>query len=317
MKRPAPSAPDLGVRLGPLALKNPVMTASGTFGFGAEWADFYDIGRLGAIMVKAVTVHPREGNPMPRMVETAAGMLNSIGLQNPGLEAFINEKMPYLRQFDCAVIVNIAADRAEDYCTLAERLDTVPGVAALEMNISCPNQEHGGMEFGIDPDLTRMVVSRVRQVTRLPLIVKLSPNVTDITELARAARDGGADALSLVNTFIGTAIDIKTRRFRLALGRGGLSGPCIKPLALYMVHRVRQAVPLPIIGMGGISDAADAIEFLLAGASAIAVGTANFINPMAAVEIIEGIEAYLREQGAASVGEIVGTVRRPGEPSAE
>ena len=183
------------MRLGPLALKNPVMTASGTFGFGAEWADFYDIGRLGAIMVKAVTVHPREGNPMPRMVETAAGMLNSIGLQNPGLEAFINEKMTYLRQFDCAVIVNIAADRAEDYCTLAERLDTVPGVAALEVNISCPNQEHGGMEFGIDPDLTRMVVSRVRQVTRLPLIVKLSPNVTDITELARAARDGGADAL--------------------------------------------------------------------------------------------------------------------------
>src|SRR5436190_16226444 len=197
--------PDLAVTLGPLKLKNPVMTASGTFGFGQEWAEFYDLGRLGAIMVKAITVKPRLGNPMQRMVETAAGTLNAIGLQNPGLEGFIAEKMPYLRQFDCPVIVNIAADHIEDYNTLAERLDEVPGIAALEVNISCPNQECGGIEFGVDPVLTRQAISSIREKTRLPLIAKLSPNVTDITVMARAAVDGGADILSLVNTFVGTA----------------------------------------------------------------------------------------------------------------
>ncbi len=305
----ATTRPDLSVTLGPLKLKNPVMTASGTFGFGSEWADFFDLSRLGAIMVKAVTVHPRQGNPMPRMIETAAGMLNSIGLQNPGLDAFIAEKMPYLRQFDCPVIVNIAADNVGDFNTLAERLDTVPGVSALEVNISCPNQACGGIEFGVDPELTRQVISSVRARTRLPLIAKLSPNVTDITVIARAAADGGADILSLVNTFVGTAIDIKRRKFRIANRIGGLSGPCIKPLALYMVWRVANAVSLPIIGMGGIVNASDALEFMLAGASAVATGTINFVNPMAPVEIVEGIEQYLQSQGIASLSEIVGTVR--------
>lgn len=300
--------PDLSVTLGPLALKNPVMTASGTFGFGQEWADFYDLSLLGAIMVKAVTVKPRPGNPMPRMVETAAGTLNAIGLQNPGLDAFIAEKMPYLRQFNTAIIVNIAADRMEDYNTLAARLDSVPGIAALEVNISCPNQECGGLEFGRDPELTRQVISSIRSHTRLPLIAKLSPNVTDITVLARAAQDGGADILSLINTFVGTSINTRTRKFRLANRTGGLSGPCIKPLALYMVWRVAQAVSLPIIGMGGISTTEDAIEFLLAGASAIATGTINFVNPHAATDIITGIEQYLASQGVSSIGEIIGTV---------
>lgn len=303
--------PDLSVTLGPLKLKNPVMTASGTFGFGAEWADFYDLSRLGAIMVKAVTVKPRGGNPMQRMVETPAGVLNSIGLQNPGLDGFIAEKLPYLRQYDTAVIVNIAADRMEEYVVLAERLSEVESVHALEMNISCPNQEEGGLEFGIDCGLTERVVASVRKVTRLPLIVKLSPNVTDITELAKAAEAGGADILSLINTFVGTAIDTKKRKFKLARGRGGLSGPCIKPLALYMVYRTAQAVKLPIIGMGGICNTSDALEFLLAGASAIATGTINFVNPHAATDIISGIENYLIDQGAGSVREIVGTVSLP------
>lgn len=308
---PAAERPDLSVQLGPLSLRNPVMTASGTFGFGAEWEGIYDVGRLGAIMVKAVTVQPRQGNPMPRTAETASGMLNSIGLQNPGLHAFIAEKLPYLRRFPCAVIVNIAADREEDFRTLAERLDEAPGVSALEVNISCPNQAHGGIEFGTRPDLTRQVIASVRASTRLPVIAKLSPNVTDITEIARAAVDGGADIISLVNTFVGAAIDPRTRSFRLARGRGGLSGPCIKPLALYMVWRVAQAVRAPVIGMGGIATASDALEFLLAGASAVAVGTANFVNPMAAMEILDGIEAYLVEQGERRVADIVGTVRGP------
>jgi dihydroorotate dehydrogenase (NAD+) catalytic subunit len=300
--------PDLSVEIGPLKLKNPVMTASGTFGFGQEWADFYDLGRLGAIMVKAVTVKPRQGNPMPRMVETPAGTLNAIGLQNPGLDAFIAEKMPYLRQFDCAVIVNIAADRMEDYNTLTERLDRVPGVAALEVNISCPNQACGGLEFGVDPELTQQVISSVRARTKLPVIAKLSPNVTDITAIARAAEEGGADILSLINTFVGTAISARTRKFRIANRTGGLSGPCIKPLALYMVWRVANAVKIPIIGMGGISTAEDAVEFLLAGASAVATGTINFVNPRAAIDVIEGIESYLVSQGESSVRNIIGTV---------
>jgi dihydroorotate dehydrogenase (NAD+) catalytic subunit len=306
----AATKPDLSVSLGPLKLKNPVMTASGTFGFGAEWSEFFDLSRLGAIMVKAVTVKPRLGNPMPRMVETAAGTLNAIGLQNPGLDGFIAEKMPYLRKFDCPVIVNIAADRLEDFNTLAERLNEVPDIAALEVNISCPNQACGGIEFGVDPVLTRQVIESIKSRTKLPIIAKLSPNVTDITILAKAAEDGGADILSLVNTFVGTSISVRTRKFKIANQRGGLSGPCIKPLALYMVWRVANAVKVPIIGMGGISNADDAIEFLLAGASAIATGTINFVNPHAATDIISGIENYLLSQGASSVQEIVGSVTR-------
>lgn len=301
--------PDLTVNIGPLRLKNPVVTASGTFGFGSEWAGFYDLSILGAITVKAVTVRPRRGNPMPRTVETTGGMLNAIGLQNPGLDAFIAEKMPYLRRFDCPVIVNIAADNAEDFCILAERLDAVPGVAALEVNISCPNQAHGGIEFGVDAHLTHEVIASIRARTRLPVIAKLSPNVTDITAIARAAVDAGADALSLVNTYLGTAIDAATGRFRLANRTGGLSGPCIKPLALLAVWRVHQSVDVPIIGMGGIMNATDAIEFLLAGATAVALGTVNFINPRAAVEVIHGIEEYLSHRNIGAVRDIIGTVQ--------
>jgi dihydroorotate dehydrogenase (NAD+) catalytic subunit len=303
------TSPDLSVQLGKLRMKNPVTTASGTYGFGSEWADFYDLSELGAITVKAVTVKPRLGNPMPRTAETPAGMLNSIGLQNPGLDAFLSEKLPYLRNFDVPVIVNIAADRIEDFITLSERLDATEGVAALEANISCPNQACGGIEFGTDPVLTRQVIESIRKHTKLPLIAKLSPNVTDITEIARAAEDGGADILSLVNTFVGTAIDIRKRTFKLANRRGGLSGPCIKPLALYMTWRVASSIKLPVIGMGGISSAEDAVEFLLAGASAVAVGTANFVNPMIALDVVNGIREYLISQGAESVREIIGTVR--------
>lgn len=301
---------NLAVQLGALRLQNPVLVASGTFGYGSEYADLVDLNRLGGIMVKGTTLRPRPGNPMPRMVETAAGCLNSIGLQNVGVEVFIREKLPFLRRYRCAVIVNIAGDSYEEFEQLAERLDGVEGVHALEMNISCPNQEKGGIHFGVDPEATRKVVSRVRQRTRLPLIVKLSPNVTDITVPARAAVDGGADILSLVNTFVGTAIDAKTRRFKLANITGGLSGPAIKPLALYMVWQVAQAVSVPIIGMGGIMNATDAVEFLLAGASAVAVGTANYVNPRASIEVLEGIEQYLREQGEKDVKDIVGTVER-------
>jgi dihydroorotate dehydrogenase (NAD+) catalytic subunit len=301
--------PDLSVNIGSLRLKNPVMTASGTFGFGREWEGFFDISRLGAIMVKAVTVKPRQGNPMQRMVETAAGTLNSIGLQNPGIDGFLAEKLPYLRQFDCPVIVNIAADRMEDYFTLAERLDGVDGVAALEVNISCPNQACGGLEFGVDPELTRQVVSGVKQRTSLPVIPKLSPNVTDIRLMARAAEDAGADGLSVVNTYVGTAISAKSRKFKIANRIGGLSGPCIKPLALLAVYRTAQAVKIPIIGMGGIATTDDAIEFLLAGATAVATGTVNFVNPMAPVDIVAGIERYLIENGDASVRDIIGVVQ--------
>ncbi|MCL6475865.1 MAG: dihydroorotate dehydrogenase [Firmicutes bacterium] len=304
------SGVNLSVNLGPLRLQNPVLVASGTFGYGSEYADLVDLNRLGGIMVKGTTLHPRVGNPMPRMVETAAGCLNSIGLQNVGVEAFIREKLPFLRRYRCAVIVNIAGDSYEEFEQLAERLDGVDGVHALEMNISCPNQEKGGIHFGVDPEATREVVSRVRRRTRLPLMVKLSPNVTDITVTARAAVDGGADILSLVNTFVGTAIDAKTRRFKLANVTGGLSGPAIKPLALYMVWRVAQTVKVPIIGMGGIMNATDAVEFLLAGASAIAIGTANYVNPRVSIEVVEGIERYLLEQGERDVQDIVGTVKR-------
>lgn len=304
------SAVKMDVQLGPLHLQNPVLVASGTFGYGSEYADLVDLNRLGGVMVKGTTLNPRAGNPMPRMVETPAGCLNAIGLQNVGVEAFIREKLPFLRQYRCAVIVNIAADVREEFEELAERLDGVEGVHALELNISCPNQARGGIEFGVDPEATYDVVSRVRRRTRLPLIVKLSPNVTDIRVTARAAVDGGADILSLVNTFVGTAIDARTRQFKLANVTGGLSGPAIKPLALYMVWKVAQAVSVPIIGMGGIMNATDAVEFMLAGASAVAVGTANYINPRVSIEVLEGIEQYLIEQGETNVSAIVGTVRR-------
>ncbi len=301
---------DLSVTLGPLSLANPVMVASGTFGYGQEFADLIDLNRLGAIMVKGTTLRPRLGNPMPRMVETASGCLNAIGLQNPGVDVFLSEKLPFLRQYACKVIVNIAADERDDYERLAKRLDGVEGVHALELNISCPNQQRGGMEYGVDPESICEIVSRVRKATGLPLIVKLSPNVTDIRLTARAAVDGGADILSLVNTYVGTAIDARTRRFRIANVVGGLSGPAIKPLALRAVWQVAQAVSVPIIGMGGIINAEDAVEFLLAGASAVAIGTANYINPRVTMEVIDGIAAWMQEQNETCIRDIVGSVRR-------
>ena len=287
---------DLSVKIGDLELKNPVMTASGTFGYGEEYAEFYDLSRLGAVVVKGLSITPKEGNPPPRIVETASGMLNAIGLQNIGIERFIHEKMPFLRTYDTKVIVNFFGDSIDEYVAAAERLSGVDGVHGLEMNISCPNKQAGWCIFGTDPRVTSEVVGKVREATRLPLIVKLSPNVTDISVIARAAVEAGADALSVINTLTGMAIDIGTRRPKLANRTGGLSGPAIKPVAIRMVYEVYKAVKVPIIGMGGIMTSEDALEFLIAGATAVAVGTANFISPTAAVDILEGISAFLAQE---------------------
>ena len=303
-----PETPNLEVEIGRIRMKNPVTVGSGTFGFGQEMADFYDLSRLGAITVKGTSLKPWLGNDYPRTVETPSGMLNAIGLQNDGIDSLINEKLPFLRQFDVPVIVNIVGHSVDEYAELAARLDNVEGVAGLEINISCPNVKQGCLVFGTTPEGTAEVVSAVRARTGLTVITKLSPNVGDIVTIALAAVEAGSDALSLINTLLGTAIDPWQRKFRLANTTGGLSGPAIKPVALRMVYDVARAVDVPIIGMGGIMTATDAIEFLLAGANAIAVGTANFVNPMAAVEIIEGIEDYCKSNGVSDVNEIVKTV---------
>lgn len=297
---------DLPVFIGKLKLKNPVMTASGTFGYGLEYTEFVDLNRLGAIVVKGLSVAPKEGNPPPRIVETTAGMLNAIGLQNIGLENFITKKLPLLRKFDTAIIVNFFGDSIKEYVMAAGRLDSADGVHAVEMNISCPNKQAGWSVFGTDPKVTFEVVSSVRKATGLPLIVKLSPNVTDIKIMAKAAEDAGADAISLINTITGIAVDIKTKKPKLANVTGGLSGPAIKPIALRMVWEAYKTVEIPIIGMGGIMNATDAIEFMLAGATAVAVGTANFVNPAATIDIIEGLEAYMKDNNINSVGELTG-----------
>jgi dihydroorotate dehydrogenase (NAD+) catalytic subunit len=302
------STPSLETRLGPLALKNPVLTASGTFGYGEELASFVDLSRLGAVVGKTVTRHPRAGNAPPRTCETAGGMLNAIGLQNVGIERFIEEKLPYLRQFDVPLIVNVAGESIEDFGFLARALSEQSGVAAIELNISCPNVAHG-LDFATDPELAEQVVAHACQATHLPVIAKLSPNVTDISLIARAAEAGGAHALSMVNTFVGMAIDIRTRRPRLSNVTGGLSGPAIKPLALRAVYRCAQVVKVPIIGIGGIMTGEDAIEFLLAGASAVQVGTATFAQPDAALQVIQEIENYCRQHNVASVNDLVGSVR--------
>ena len=299
---------NLSVRIGGLTMRNPVTTGSGTFGFGSEAADLMDLNRLGAVCVKATTTHARTGNPTPRIVETAGGMLNAIGLQNGGIENYLTEKLPYLRGFDCPIIVNVPGETPDDFAYVVERLTEAGGADAIELNISCPNVSHG-LDYATDPKLTAEVVARCRQVTTLPLIAKLSPNVADIRPIAKAAEDAGADGLSLINTVIGTAIDARTRRFKLANVTGGLSGPAIKPIALLHVHRAARVVKIPIIGMGGIMTATDAIEFLLAGATAIAVGTANFINPAIGVEIADGIAAYLKANDFSDVKEIIGAVR--------
>lgn len=299
---------NLSVRIGTLIMRNPVTTGSGTFGFGSETADLVDLNQLGAVCVKATTTHARTGNPAPRIVETAGGMLNAIGLQNGGLENYLAEKLPYLRGFDCPIIVNVPGENPDDFAYVVERLTEANGADAIELNISCPNVSHG-LDYATDPKLTAQVVARCRRATTLPLLAKLSPNVADIRPIAQAAEDAGADGLSLINTVIGTAIDAKTRRFKLSNVTGGLSGPAIKPIALLHVHRAASVVKIPIIGMGGIMTATDAIEFLLAGATAIAVGTANFINPAAALEIADGIAAYLKSNDFTDVSQIIGTVR--------
>lgn len=304
-----PAAPDLRVDLGPLSLANPVMTASGTFGYGAEFSSLVDLQRLGAIVVKGISLAPRPGNPPPRIVETACGMLNAIGLENVGLERFLSEKMPWLRTLRSPLIVNILGDSIEEYAELAGSLSAAPGISGLEVNISCPNVKKGGVAFGTVPEMAAAVTRAVRAASSLPLIVKLSPNVTDIVAMARAVADNGADAISLINTLIGMAIDARTRRPRLANVIGGLSGPAIKPVALRMVWQVASAVRVPVIGIGGIGTAEDAVEFLLAGASAVQVGTANFYNPASSMEILSGLEAWLREQGETSVRAIIGTLR--------
>ncbi|HUO76722.1 MAG TPA: dihydroorotate dehydrogenase [Thermodesulfovibrionales bacterium] len=297
---------DLSVEIGKLKLKNPVMTASGTFGYGEEYSEFMDLNRLGAVVVKGLSLLPKEGNPPPRIVETAGGMLNAIGLQNIGIERFIQEKLPFLKQFNTPVIVNFFGDSVEEYAKAAERLSTSGGIHGLEMNISCPNKQAGWCIFGTDPKVTFEVVSAVRKSTDLILIVKLSPNVTDIGVMARAAEDAGADAVSLINTITGMAIDIETRRPKLANITGGLSGPAVKPVALRMVWEVYRAVKVPIIGMGGIMNGRDSIEFILAGATAVAVGTAHFINPVTSVQVIEGMEDFMREKGVSHIKNLIG-----------
>ena len=305
---PKDSLLDLGVEVGPLHLKNPVLAASGTFGYGQEFEEVVALSRLGGIVTKAVTLEPRLGNPPPRIVETAAGMLNSIGLANVGVEAFVRDKMPFLRSCGTAVIVNVAGRTVEEYAQTARRLDDCPGIHALEINISCPNVKEGGLSFGADPQLAGQVVEAIRNVTPLPLIAKLTPNVTDVAAIAEAVQEAGADAVSLINTLVGMAIDVERRRPKLGGVTGGLSGPAIKPVALAMVWKVAQAVQIPVIGIGGIASAEDALEFLITGAVAVQVGTANFVDPTSTIQIIEGLERYVRAKGYRSPREIVGTL---------
>jgi len=300
---------DMRVRLGSLELRNPVVTASGTFASGREYADFVQLERLGAVVTKGVSLHPWAGNPSPRIAETASGMLNSIGLQNPGVEAFCAGDLAWLSTRDVPVIVNVSGHSVAEYAAVAERLESEAVVSALEVNISCPNVDEGGMAFGTSCPAAAEVTRAVRAVTGKPLIVKLSPNVTDIAEIARAVEAEGADAVSLINTLLGMAIDVDSFRPKLARGVGGLSGPAVKPVAVRMVWQVASAIKIPIIGMGGIVSAEDAIEFMLAGATAVAVGTANFVDPTATVRIVEGIESFCRERGIERVAELTGAVK--------
>lgn len=304
----------LGVRIGGLCLKNPVMTASGTFGYGEEFSPFCNLERLGAVVVKGLSLEPRPGNPAPRIMETPCGMLNAIGLQNVGVRAFIAEKLPYLRSFDVTVIANIFGETIDEYCRVTEILDGCQGVHAIEVNISCPNVKKGGIAFGANPDVAAEVTKQVRTGTDLPVIVKLTPNVTDITEIARAVEAAGADAVSLINTLTGMSVDIERRRPHLANITGGLSGPAIKPVALRMVWQAVRCLKIPVIGIGGISTAADALEFLIAGATAVEIGTANFVNPGATMGIVDGIEAYMVRHGIGSIDELIGSLAIDPEP---
>lgn len=295
------------VTLAGVELQNPVMTASGTFGSGMEYSEFYDLGLLGAVVTKGVANIPWPGNSTPRIAETASGMLNAIGLQNPGIDTLLERDIPYLRKYQTKIIVNVCGKTIEDYCEVVERLSTEP-VDLLEINVSCPNVKEGGIAFGQDPKALEVITKEVKKYAKQPVIMKLSPNVTDITEMARAAEAAGADVLSLINTITGMKIDIHRKTFAIANKTGGLSGPAIKPVAVRMVYQVAQAVSLPIIGMGGICTAEDALEFILAGATAISVGTANFTNPYAAKEVAEGIEAYMEQYQIADIKSLIGAV---------
>ncbi len=298
--------PDLRANIGSLEIANPVMTASGTFGYAREFENLMNLHRLGAVIVKGISLNPRPGNAPPRIAETACGMLNSIGLQNVGVDRFITEKMNYLSGLNIPVIVNILGDSLAEYEEIAARLAGVPGVAGIEVNISCPNVKKGGVAFGTDPSMAAAVTGAVKKRADVPVMIKLSPNVADISLVAQAVEDGGADAVSLINTLIGMAIDLKTRRPVLANIIGGLSGPAIKPVALRMVYQVASAVSIPVIGIGGIETAEDALEFMLAGASAVQVGTANFVNPRASEEVVEGISDYVIAEKLPSVRSIIG-----------
>lgn len=294
--------------IGQLELQNPVMTASGTFGYGTEYQDFVDLKKLGAIIVKGTTLNPRQGNPYPRMAETPAGMLNAVGLQNKGAQYFIDNIYSTVRNIGCTAIVNVSGSCIEDYVKAAEMIDALEDIPAIELNISCPNVKQGGMAFGVKADSAAQVVEAVRKAYHKTLIVKLSPNVTDITEIARAAEASGADSVSLINTMLGMAIDAERRKPILSTITGGLSGPAVKPVALRMVWQVAKAVKIPVIGMGGISNATDAIEFMLAGASAIEIGTANFIDPSVSGKVVDGINEYLDRHNFKSVKEIIGAL---------
>jgi dihydroorotate dehydrogenase (NAD+) catalytic subunit len=300
--------PDLRTSIGGIILKNPVITASGTFGYGEEFGSLVDLNRIGAIIVKGLSLEPSKGNKPPRVVETPCGMLNAIGLENIGIDAFINKKLPFLKTLSTPVIVNIYGKSIDEYARLAEIIEDNGEIAAIEVNISCPNVKKGGIAFGIKAKSAYKVTKAVRGKTTKTLIVKLSPNVTDITEIAESAVEAGADSLSLINTITGMAIDINTRRPRLANITGGLSGPAIKPIALRMVWQVAQKVKVPVIGVGGIFSAEDAVEFFIAGATAVQIGTANFVNPRTTIDIIEGIEKYLTDRNISSLSEIIGTL---------
>ena len=299
---------DTSVKIAGLSLKNPVLTASGTFGYGSEFCDFMELSRIGGIIVKGTTIRPRQGNPYPRMAETPSGMLNAVGLQNKGVDYFVDHIYPVIKDYDTNIIVNVAGSTVDDYVAAAERINELESVPAIELNISCPNVKAGGMAFGTSPEAAREVVAAVRRVYKNTLIVKLSPNVTSITDIALAVELAGADSVSLINTLMGMAIDAERRKPLLSTITGGLSGPCVKPVALRMVWQVAKAVKIPVIGLGGISNAADAVEFLLAGATAIQIGTANFIDPAISAKVASGIEDYLIRHGFSSVKELVGAL---------
>lgn len=301
--------PQMRVNIGGIEIRNPVMTASGTFGYASEFDELMDLNRLGAIVVKGLSLEPSKGNPPPRIVETPCGMLNAIGLENVGLAAFVKKKLPFLRRLDTPVFVNVYGKSTEEYAELAARLEDIDGVSGIEVNISCPNVKSGGMAFGAYPESAAEVIRAIRKQIAKPLMVKLSPNVTDITEIAKSVEAEGADSISLINTITGMAIDIETRRPKIGNITGGLSGPAIKPVALRMVWQVAQTVKIPVVGIGGIMTATDALEFLIAGAVAVQVGTANFINPHATTDIIDGIETFLMERNISDISDIIATLK--------